>query len=148
MAELAKKRQQLIHAAESFVQAFTEKKPPELLFSYFSEHIIIHEHGMQQLAPYVGREFRGIEGAGEYFSILASTITLEKAKLKSMFVDPKESKVSVKGEATSTWKETGQSWNEIWTSLLEFDDEYKIKVYEIWADQGAVYLASKGLLKQ
>ncbi|KAK5308751.1 hypothetical protein LTR70_010821, partial [Exophiala xenobiotica] len=57
-----------------------------------------------------------------------------------------ESKVSVKGEATFTWTSTGQSWDEIWTSLLEFDQEYKIKMYEIWADPGAAYLASKGLL--
>lgn len=67
--------------------------------------------------------------------------------MTGIFVDTEESKVSVKGEATFTWTSTGQSWDEIWTSLLEFDQEYKIKMYEIWADPGAAYLASKGLLK-
>lgn len=67
MAEnLVQKRQQLIYAAQSFIQALAEKKPPDVIFSFFSEQIIIHEHGLQQLAPFLGREYRGIPGAEEY----------------------------------------------------------------------------------
>ncbi|KAK5079594.1 hypothetical protein LTR70_009275 [Exophiala xenobiotica] len=145
---LAQKRQHLIRAAQSSIQALAEKKPPDVIFSFFPAHIIIHEHGLQQLAPFLGREYRGIQGAEEYFTVLASTIALENGRLVGTFADPEELKVSVKGEATFTWTSTGQSWDEVWTSLLEFDHEYKIKMYEIWASPGAAYLASKGLLNR
>lgn len=83
---------------------------------------------MQQLAPFLGRVFRDIQGAGEYFTTLASTISPENGKLTGIFADPEESKVSMRGEATFTWTSTGQSWDEACTSLLEFDHEYEIKV--------------------
>ncbi|KAK5074525.1 hypothetical protein LTR70_009688 [Exophiala xenobiotica] len=145
MAEnLVQRRQQLICAAQSFIQALAEKKPPDVIFSFFSEHIIIREYGLQQLAPFLGREYRGIH----YCTVLASTTSLENGRLDVTFADHEEHKVSVKGEVTFTWISTGQSWHEVRTSLLEFDHEYKINMYETWADPGAAYLASKGLLKQ
>ncbi len=64
---------------------------------------------MQKLALFLGRMFRGIQGAGENFTILASTISPENGKLTGIFADPAESKVSVRGEATFTWTSTGQS---------------------------------------
>lgn len=65
-----------------------------------------------------------------------------------LFVDPEVSKVSVRGRARFTWTSTRQSWNEVFTYVLEFDDDCKVLTYEIWADSGAAYLASKGELKQ
>jgi len=61
MAEnLVQRRQQLIYAAQSFIQALAEKKPPDVIFSFFSEYILIREYGLQQLAPFLGREYRSI----------------------------------------------------------------------------------------
>jgi hypothetical protein len=61
-------------------------------------------------------------------------------------VDVESSIVCVRGEATFTFKSTCQSWNEVFTYRLAFDDPGdKIKIYEVWADSGAAYLASRAV---
>ncbi|OJA07790.1 hypothetical protein AZE42_14072 [Rhizopogon vesiculosus] len=61
-------------------------------------------------------------------------------------VDPEVQKVSVKGRAKFTWLSTEQSWDEIFTYVLDFDDDFKVTNYQVWADTGAAYLASRGQL--
>ena len=61
-------------------------------------------------------------------------------------MDTQSKKVSVTGNATFTWISTGNSWQETFTYALAFDDNYKLIVYEVWADSGAAYLASRGEL--
>jgi hypothetical protein len=61
-----------------------------------------------------------------------------------MFADAEAMKVSVKGKARFTWLSTGESWDETFSYILSFDSECKIKDYQVWADSGAAYLASRG----
>lgn len=63
-------------------------------------------------------------------------------------VDEVESKVSVRGEAKFTWISSGQSWDEVFTYVLGFDEERKVVRYEVWADSGAAYLARRGELDE
>lgn len=42
----------------------------------------------------------------------------------------------------------GNEWNERFAYMLDFDDEGKVTDYQVWADSGAAYLASKGQLDQ
>jgi hypothetical protein len=143
-------RQKLLIAARAFCDAFADKTPPAEMFNYFSasDDVLAYEHGLPQLAPFLGREFRGQRGLKEYFDLLSSRLSYENMAFSHLFVDPEVSKVSVRGRATFTWTSTGQSWDEVFTYVLEFDDELKVKTYEIWADSGAAYLASKGELEQ
>lgn len=147
---MSERRQQLLFAARAFCDAFADKKPPAEIFSYFSasDDVLALEHGLPRLAPFLGRKFRGQQGLREYFGILASNLSYEHMSFSHLFVDPEVSKVSVRGRARFTWIGTGQSWDEVFTYVLEFDDDAKIKVYEIWADSGAAYLASKGELNR
>ena len=62
-------------------------------------------------------------------------------------VDTEASKVSARGTATFTWKATNQSWDEVFTYVLGFDGDRKVKSYEVWADTGAAHLASQRKLK-
>ena len=62
-------------------------------------------------------------------------------------VDVETAKVSARGTATFTWTKTGQSWDEVFTYVLGFDGQRKVKSYEVWGDTGAAYLASQGKLK-
>ena len=62
-------------------------------------------------------------------------------------VDTRQGKVSVRGESRFTWTTTKQGWDEVFTYALDFDEELKVKVYEVWADSGAAYLASRGELE-
>jgi hypothetical protein len=64
------------------------------------------------------------------------------------FADDSSSKVSVKGKAKFTWNATGESWNEVFVYTLDLDEEAKITDYQVWADSGALYLASKGELQK
>lgn len=142
-------REHILSAAQAFCASFANHDSPENIFSHFSasDDVLVFEHGLPQLAPFLGREFRGIKGIQEYFGILSSTLTYDKMRFSNFVVDPETSKVSVRGEAKFTWTSTDQSWDEVFTYVLEFDKDLKVKVYEIWADSGAAYLASKSLLK-
>lgn len=144
------KRDLLLSAAQAFCDSFAEQKSPEEIFSHFSasDDVLVFEHGLPQLAPFLGREFRGQKGLQEYFQILSSKLTFANMKFSNFVVDSEVSKVSVRGQARFAWTSTGQSWDEVFTYVLEFDEKAKVKVYEIWADSGAAYLASQGMLKQ
>ncbi|KIX97285.1 uncharacterized protein Z520_06737 [Fonsecaea multimorphosa CBS 102226] len=141
-------RDSLLSAAQAFCNSFASQEAPDKIFSYFStsDDVLALEHGLPQLAPFLGREFRGQKGLEEYFGLLSSHLTYDNMRFSDFVVDSQVSKVSVRGEAKFTWTKTGQSWDEVFTYVLEFDEETKVKVYEIWADSGAAYLASKGQL--
>lgn len=62
-------------------------------------------------------------------------------------VDAAARKVSVKGSAEFTWTATGESWREVFAYVLTFDADRKapkVRTYEVWADTGAAWLASRG----
>ncbi|KEF55292.1 uncharacterized protein A1O9_08946 [Exophiala aquamarina CBS 119918] len=141
-------RQHLLLAAQAFCNAFAEQKPLEEILSHFStsSDVVAIEHGLQRLAPFLGRDFRGQDGLKQYFELLSSNLRYENMLFGNFVVDAETSKVSVRGEARFIWTSTGQAWNEVFTYVLEFNDHDKVRVYEIWADSGAAYLASKGLL--
>ena len=71
-------------------QALIDKKGPEVLFPHFAENVLTFEHGLPELAPFLGREFRGMHGLGEYFTILATTLSYENMRITGMFVDPEQ----------------------------------------------------------
>jgi hypothetical protein len=142
------KRSSLLQAAQTFCTAFASQKPPEEIFCLFSSlvDVLAYEHGLPQLAPFLGREFRGQDGIRKYFETISKHLSYENMKFSNYVVDAVEHKVSVRGEARFTWTSTGQSWDEVFSYVLAFDDELKVVRYEIWADSGAAYLASQGKL--
>ncbi|KAI0396890.1 transcription elongation factor S-II [Xylariaceae sp. FL0594] len=134
------------------------------------EEILIHEHGLPQLAPFLGRDFRGLEGARRYFSALGKYLSYEDMRFVEFVVDAEAEsddptkgqkgkeqeggrrkgrggKVAVRGKATFTWTETKQSWDETFLYVLRFDSRCKLTRYEVWADSGAAYLARRGELE-
>lgn len=75
-------------------------------------------------------------------------LSYENMRFSNYVVDPQQRKVSVRGEARFVWTSTDQGWDEVFTYVLDFDEELKVSVYEVWADSGAAYLASRGELGQ
>ena len=128
-------REQLLAAAQAFCNSFANKEPPEKIFSHFSSSndVLALEHSLRQLAPFLGREFRGPKGLREYFQLLSSNLSYDGMTFSNYVVDAEVLRVSVKGEAKFTWTSTGQSWDEVFAYMLEFDEDRKVKVYEIWA---------------
>lgn len=143
-------RRHLLASAESFCNALASQADLETILSHFSTSYtpVAHEHGLKQLAPFLGRSFLGIEGIKEYFGLLQKYLKYENMGFKNYIVDTSEDHVSVEGHARFTWQSTGQGWNEIFTYQLAFDTQGKVISYHIWADSGAAYLASKGLLDE
>ncbi|KAI1313639.1 transcription elongation factor S-II [Xylaria venustula] len=163
-------RAELLEAAEAFCKSFAQKKPLEEILSHFSSSrsgaredddgddrsggsgggILIHEHGLPQLAPFLGRDYRGPEGAREYFETLGKFLSYEDMRFVEFVVDASEGegggKVVARGKARFTWTETGNSWDETFVYVLLFDAHAKVLRYEVWADSGAAYLASRGQL--
>jgi len=142
-------RSRLLDAATSFCQAFATQAPPDkILLNHFSgtESISVLEHGLPQLAPFLGREFTGADGVRKYFALIAGCLAYRDMRFSNYVVDPVTNKVSVRGQARFTWTATGQGWDEVFTYVLAFDHDFKVTSYEIWADSGAAYLASKGQL--
>lgn len=149
-------RDTLLTSAQTFCSAFATKRPlPEILSNFTStspSQIYILEHGLSQLAPFLGRTFTGIDGAKEYFGILADCLSYEDMEFGEggWIVDVDSGKVVVKGKARFTWTETGQGWDEGFVYVLGLDvgetGDGKVVRYEVWADSGAAYLARKGML--
>ena len=141
-------RKDLLKAAECFCEAFASKRPLEDVLGFFTttgEPVAV-EHGLKQLAPFLGKTFSGHDGVKDYFSIISDLLSYEDMQFSDYIVDTETMKVSVRGRASFTWKSTSKSWPEIFTYSLEFDRDLKIKTYEVWADSGAAYLASRGEL--
>ncbi len=143
-------RSGLLASATAFCNAFASlTPPPQILSQHFTSNhpsILVREHGLPQLAPFLGRTFRGADGLAQYLSIVSEHLTFENMRFSEYIVDAEARMVSVRGEARFTWTSTGQSWDEVFTYRLRFDDEIKVERYEVWADSGAAWLASQGRL--
>lgn len=136
-------RDQLLSAAHAVCNDFASHKDVLTHFSTSTTPIAV-EHGHSSLAPFLGREFVGLEDVKTYFYILAKTIKYNNMEFVEYIVDDQQRKVVVKGRAEFRWIETQQSWDEMFVYVLQFDDEYKLARYEVWADSGSVYLARTG----
>ncbi|GAW24319.1 hypothetical protein ANO14919_139030 [Xylariales sp. No.14919] len=77
------KRTELLAAARAFCDSSAQKKPLDEVLSHFSSpspsatpttgggaQIIVHEHGLPQLAPFLGRDFYGLEEVRKYFEVV------------------------------------------------------------------------------
>ncbi|KAF9644556.1 transcription elongation factor S-II [Thelephora ganbajun] len=139
-------RQELLRSAESFCNAFANDKPVEEILSHFSttHSISCFEHGLPALAPFLGRAFTK---PAEYLDTVAKYLTYENMKFFAYMIDAETRKVNVQGSARFTWIETHESWDEVFTYVLDFDHEAKITDWNVWADSGAAYLAKVGKLK-
>ena len=139
-------RGDLLKSAESFCSAFADKKPVEEVLSHFSttHATSCFEHGLPALAPFLGRTFTK---PAEYLDTIAKYLTYKNMKFFAYMVDVETRKVCVQGSADFTWIETGESWDEVLTYVLDFDDEAKVTDWRVWADTGAAYLAKEGKLK-
>ncbi|KAI0456128.1 hypothetical protein F5B21DRAFT_522862 [Xylaria acuta] len=178
-------RAELLAAARAFCDSFALKKSLDEILSHFAstsesgddgeggqghgqghghgQVVVVHEHGLPRLAPFLGRDFRGLDGAREYFETVGRCLRYEDMRFVEFFVadaaggrdgDGDEGKdggdeggkVAVRGKARFTWNETNQSWDETFVYVLRFDGGKKLVRYEIWADSGAAYLAKRGEL--
>jgi len=140
-------REALLRSARSLCDDFANKEPLEKVLDNFSstngDDIYCLEHGTSHPSvPFLGRAFRGRDGAREYFEIIASLLSYENMGFTEYFVDVENAAVSVRGEATFTWRSTGKSWDEVFTYRVRFDNDGKVMRYEVWADSLAAYLAS------
>lgn len=149
-------RADLLRSAQALCNAFASKSDNETLLSHFSSthQISAIEHGLPLLAPFLGRSFNGRTGANSvpaYFDLLRKYLTYQDMAFGTWVVDAEAQRVSVKGRAKFTWTEgegKGQSWDEEFAYILDFDQDAKVTDYQVWADSGAAYLARRGLLKQ
>ncbi|KAI0923954.1 hypothetical protein AcW1_006756 [Taiwanofungus camphoratus] len=147
-------RAQLLASAQTLCTAFAEKSDLDTLLSYFSttHQVSAFEYGEPVLAPFLGRPFTGTKGPNSvttYFSLLQKYLMYEDMVFGEWTVDTEARKVCVKGTAKFTWTEgqgEGQSWDEVFVYMLDFDHEAKITDYQVWADSGAAYLAGRGEL--
>ncbi|KAI0024733.1 hypothetical protein F4780DRAFT_775669 [Xylariomycetidae sp. FL0641] len=115
---------------------------------------LAHEHGLPQLAPFLGRDYRGRTGVKAYFEKLAAHLQYEDMRFAEFVVDAAAAKVACRGSARFTWKENGLAWDETFAYVLKFKEEgeegakaWKVARYEVWADSGAAYLARMGQLE-
>ncbi|KAL4991417.1 hypothetical protein BDW68DRAFT_141683 [Aspergillus falconensis] len=149
-------RTALTNATQSLLDAFsTSSDLPTILNTFTSvPPPTAHEHGLPQLAPFLGRTFTGHDQVEEYFTLLNEHLRIESMRFddeKEWAVDLETGIVCLKGYARFVSKESKEGWDEvfIYRIVLVEDEEKEVKVrsYEVWADTGAAYLAAKGELK-
>ncbi|CAG8025897.1 unnamed protein product [Penicillium olsonii] len=153
-------RQLLQEPVQDLLDALTKSEGPDILSTFTtSPKPLAHEHGLPQLAPFLGRSFHGQEGISAYFDLLSTYLQIENMKFEpeeTWVIDESCMAIALRGTATFTWKETQHSWEETFAYRIKVaedvsDDSEKngsLKVceYQIWADTGAAYLASLGNL--
>ncbi|OQD77179.1 hypothetical protein PENDEC_c003G01004 [Penicillium decumbens] len=110
-------RKTLLSPIHSLLSALTTKASSSTLLSTFTTHPppVCHEHGLPQLAPFLGRSFTGQDGVSRYFALLAEHLDIKNMTFEpddAWVVDEGSMTVYLRGSATFTWKETGQSWDE------------------------------------
>ncbi|KAL4918577.1 hypothetical protein BDW62DRAFT_200705 [Aspergillus aurantiobrunneus] len=154
-------RTSLTTATKSLCTAFSTSAPLPTLLSTFTSTPPprIHEHGLPSLAPFLGRTFSDRDGLTEYFNLLAESLTVEDMGFDeegSWAVDTETGVVCLRGRARFASKRTGEKWVETFIYRITLAEEQevdgreggvKVRVYEIWADTGAAYLAGRGELK-
>ncbi|KAF7717220.1 Uncharacterized protein PECH_007496 [Penicillium ucsense] len=160
----------LLQPIRTFLQALTSPPTtptyiPTLLSAFTTDPLpLIHEHGLPQLAPFLGRSFTGTDGIARYFQLLAEHLTIRDMSFEpetAWVADAEAGAVVVRGKARFIWNGTGQGWDEEFVYRLgvatemdrgEGEDgdagggELKVCEYRIWADTGAAYLARLGKL--
>lgn len=118
---------------------------------------IIHEYGLPQLAPFLGRTFTGQDEIARYFELLTEYLSISKITFEpedAWLIDESRMAVSLRGSATFTWKSTRQGWDETFVYRIALAEELspeggralKVCEYRVWADTGAAYLARLGRL--
>jgi hypothetical protein len=128
--------------AQTLCSLFASKAPLDDILECFSkEHHCCYEHGLPTLAPFLGRPFNN---ARDYFTLISSLLDYDDMTFFDYMVDVDTRQVSVQGKARFTYRSTKSSWEETFVYRLSFDEEAKITDYQVWADSGAAYLASKG----
>lgn len=142
-------RTQLLQAAQNFCTAFAEKKDMETIMSSFTKthQPCVIEHGLPQLAPFLGTHFEGPGRVQEYFEMIHEFLDYDDVKFTDFTIDSERARVVCRGSAKFTWRNTKESWDETFVYILDFDQDSKITDYQIWADTGAAYLARIGKLK-
>ncbi|KAL4754884.1 hypothetical protein BDW72DRAFT_189858 [Aspergillus terricola var. indicus] len=151
-------RATLIHATHSLLDAFATSSDLTTLLNTFTTvpPPTAHEHGLPQLAPFLGRTFTGRDQVEEYFTLLNEHLRIESMRFddeKEWAVDLETDVICLKGHARFVSKESEEGWDEVFIyriGLVEDEDmkEVKVRNYEVWADTGAAYLAAKGELKR
>ncbi|KAH8093294.1 hypothetical protein BXZ70DRAFT_874842, partial [Cristinia sonorae] len=149
-------RTRLLRAATEFCNSFASQAPIESILAHFSttHAVSATEHGLPFLAPFLGRPFHRLTGHNSletYFKLLQKHIKYEDMSFGEWIVDTEAMRVSCVGHAKFIWSEgegEGQSWDEQFVYMLDFDQDNKITDYQVWADSGAAYLASTGKLKE
>ncbi|KAI5859375.1 hypothetical protein GGS23DRAFT_600499 [Durotheca rogersii] len=160
-------RASLLAAAAAFCDAFARQAPVDEILGHFAEGdaaaaVAVVEHGHASLAPFLGRAFRGRGGARAYLELVGRLLAYEEMRFDGWVVDAGGQEeegedededegeggcVAVRGTARFVWRATGQAWRESFAYRLAFAPRGgKLLVYEIWADSGAAYLASRGEL--
>ncbi|KAL2866989.1 uncharacterized protein BJX67DRAFT_110199 [Aspergillus lucknowensis] len=146
-------RTDLISPAKALCNAFSTAADLPTILSTFTTSPApqVLEHGLQSLAPFLGRTFTGRDGVTKYFDILNELLGIESMSLddeKEWVVDAKSMAVCLRGKARFVAKETGEKWDEVFLYRISLAEEeggggLKVSVYEVWADTGAAYLARK-----
>ncbi|BFZ59936.1 hypothetical protein YB2330_000958 [Saitoella coloradoensis] len=131
-----------LETAKSLCAAFADPSvDPEYLLSHFSSDATAHEHGPQtDTMPFLGRTIP----VKDYMPLLQKSVKFSDMSFFDYTSDPVTSRLSVKGKATFTWIATHKSWDEVFTYVLGFDQDNKVKTYEVWADPLSMYAAAKG----
>ncbi|KAJ5766751.1 uncharacterized protein N7511_004367 [Penicillium nucicola] len=118
-----------------------------------------HEHGLPQLAPFLGRTFTGQNDIATYFNLLSTHLEIHNMVFEpedEWAVDESRLAVCLRGRATFAWKGTGQAWDETFVYRIKLAEElslaqgkkgaWRVCEYFVWADTGAAYLARLGRL--
>lgn len=111
----------LLNPIHTFLEALTSSPTSPtyittILSTFTTQPVpLIHEHGLPQLAPFLGRSFTGTDGIARYFELLGDYLIIRDMRFEpeeTWVVDAEAETVVVRGRARFVWKSTRQGWDE------------------------------------
>ena len=107
----------------------------------FDSGVVIHEYGPQTAAlPFLGRDFKGLEGVKQYSNALSDTLDIIRMEWVELVAEQRSSGlggvVFTKGVGTFAIKRTQKDWKETYINRIEVNEEGKVVRYEVFAVSG------------
>jgi hypothetical protein len=145
-ASLAMGQTLLQSAAKSLLADIAAQKPTLSLLSHFSttQTVTLQHDFIHSATPY---PFVGLHAVRSYFDLLALHWTRDDMQLYQCDVYADKLRVVIKASVQWTWRASKQSWREVFTCTLDFDELLKVKGFVVESsppESSCVMLATDG----
>ncbi|KAF7987020.1 hypothetical protein HWV62_123 [Athelia sp. TMB] len=120
-------------SAECLFADIAANKPSKTLLAHFSttDTVVLRHDCVYNPSPF---SFEGLHAVRSYFDLLSLNWKKSDMQIHSKEVDLTKSQVVLRASMRWTWRISGNSWREVFTCTLDYDEEVKVKKFIVETD--------------